>query len=280
MELQQAFETKARLARRRVQFPSAGMSRDDALDELDRVNAAWVMLQNGTSPPAPRGSARGASRSPRHRHAPVSPSPGGWQILWDTLRVYYQKISVAIWQAGLTLWLSVRRSWRNTRATARWIAALYHARTRFLFRVTGVPPNTVIFATAILLFVALSFFFLVLTSRTPERLAVALRHAPSLEAPETRLPATATTLSAESESRKGTVQFLTWPPSHVYIDGELVVEAPSPEKFSLTPGIHSMELRSKQGQRRLITFEVSKGKQYVLKFNFETGRLDFLEELP
>jgi len=85
---------------------------------------------------------------------------------------------------------------------------------------------------------------------------------------------------AETPLRDPTIRFLTWPPSEVYLDGEYVAEAPSPEDFKVIPGLHSVKLVSTFGQRRAITFEVVPNCRYLLKFDFQSGTLQLDDEQP
>lgn len=69
----------------------------------------------------------------------------------------------------------------------------------------------------------------------------------------------------------GRVQFLTWPPADVYIDGQFIVQAPSPERFTISGGIHRVTLVSKWDEQRIASFDVEPGMEYVVKFNFDSG---------
>ena len=70
------------------------------------------------------------------------------------------------------------------------------------------------------------------------------------------------------------VQFLTWPPAYVFVDDAYVVEAPSPERFSVCTGFRKVRLVSKQGQRVDQRLTFLPGRNYVVTYNFETRRLD------
>lgn len=76
-----------------------------------------------------------------------------------------------------------------------------------------------------------------------------------------------------------TIQVLTWPPSEVYLDGRRITEAPSPNTAVITAGQHRIKLMARTGQKRVVTFNARVGTSYVLKYNFETGKLDLEERV-
>lgn len=81
-------------------------------------------------------------------------------------------------------------------------------------------------------------------------------------------------------SANATVQFLTWPPANVYLDDELLVEAPSPESFTVSAGHHRIRLVPKRGAQRWIVWNFKQGNRYTLMFNFDSDELDLQEVDP
>ncbi len=79
--------------------------------------------------------------------------------------------------------------------------------------------------------------------------------------------------------RTARVQFHTWPPAMVSVDGEVLVEAPSPLDFDLPPGDHDVELLCRDGRSISMKVQLISGRKYWLKANLDTGWQEVQEAL-
>jgi len=70
------------------------------------------------------------------------------------------------------------------------------------------------------------------------------------------------------------VEFHTWPPAVVYIDGEWIVEAPSPDRFPPTARQHDLRLVPKTGSPQSLRLHIDGAGHYRLKLNLENGRAE------
>ena len=141
--LQHVFEDKARVARRMVQFPGAGLSGETALDNLDRVTEAWVVLQNLTpsTNPASRGGGVSSRPGSAYSSVPASPvGPSGFKVLWDTFRFYAPKLRALSWRIVLAAAVFIRWSWRTAERLIRFVVAVGKTYIRLTCRVTGATP--------------------------------------------------------------------------------------------------------------------------------------------
>ena len=86
--------------------------------------------------------------------------------------------------------------------------------------------------------------------------------------------------SLPMKAAETTVEFHTWPPARVYVDGKYVVEAPSPTTHRMTPGMHRVRLVPKVGVPRDLEVWFETGAQYMFKLNLETGFYELAEVKP
>lgn len=177
---------------------------------------------------------------------------------------------------------------RMVRACARVTANGVQWYGRVLAHLTGTRPITVHAITGCALILLSSFLAFVHVSTSeaaggansrghPTRLSAEGSKATRI--PEMTSPVLGQPISSPLTPTLGTIQFLTWPPSDVYVDGENIAEAPSPERIAMLSGEQHVLLVSTRGERRQLTFTVLPDHDYVLEYNFDTNELD-LEEGP
>ncbi len=79
--------------------------------------------------------------------------------------------------------------------------------------------------------------------------------------------------------RTARVQFHTWPPTMVAVDGEVLVEAPSPLDFDLSAGDHDVEFFCRDGRSISMKVQLISGRKHWLKANLDTGWQEVQEAL-
>jgi len=104
-------------------------------------------------------------------------------------------------------------------------------------------------------------------------------HAPRARLDDVSAPARLLGTPARAEARPETrVQFHSWPPAQVYLDGRHICEAPSPAWFVVPPGTCRLVLVPRSGTSRAYTMQITQGSNYVVKANLDTGSFDIEED--
>lgn len=82
------------------------------------------------------------------------------------------------------------------------------------------------------------------------------------------------------EASIGTIEIHAWPPSEIYIDGQFIVEAPSPYRFELLSGKHQLEVRSNRGERKAFLITIESDEVLYITLNFDKNELMISEVYP
>ena len=104
-------------------------------------------------------------------------------------------------------------------------------------------------------------------------------HAPQARPGDVSAPAQPQgTPATANEPQEARVQFHSWPPAQVYLDGRHICEAPSPEWFVVQPGAYRLVFVPGSGKARAYTMHVTQGGNYVVKANLGTGFYEIEKE--
>ena len=108
--------------------------------------------------------------------------------------------------------------------------------------------------------------------------AVRIHHGDNISAcqSKSRFPCCSRT-AIEKEVLMRRIQFRTWPPARVYIDGEFVVEAQSPVNFSVVVGQHKIKIVPEAGTARIFSVTLGRGIAYMLELNLDWEKFKLKE---